>query len=123
MKEKNLGTLRSNMDNLISGLGVFGAFELKGNFTDSTVWDTGKAGDIYSMLNKNSQLQHFFASYLFDLRPFWASTKRLYRGGLNTKHWNTEHKNKMATILFRFLIVPTFGKPNFWLAKNFFTNK
>ena len=44
MKEKNLGTLRSNMDILISGLGVCDAFELKG---DSTVWNTGEAGEIY----------------------------------------------------------------------------
>ena len=49
MEKKNMGALHSNMDILISGMGVFDAFGLKGNFTDSTVWDTGEAGDICSM--------------------------------------------------------------------------
>ena len=34
MREKNLSALHSNMDILISGLGVLVPFELKGNFAD-----------------------------------------------------------------------------------------
>ena len=34
------------MDILISGLEVLMLFELKGNFTDSMVWNTGESGDI-----------------------------------------------------------------------------
>ena len=37
MREKNLSTLRSNMDNLISGLCVFVHFEFEDNLTVSTV--------------------------------------------------------------------------------------
>ena len=40
MKEKNLNILKA-------GLGVEIHFELKGNLTDSTVWNTGETGDIH----------------------------------------------------------------------------
>ena len=46
MKEKNLEALLASMDFLIAGLNVCHVFELKGNFTDSTVWNTREAGDI-----------------------------------------------------------------------------
>ena len=47
MKVENLEVLHANMDVLITGLDVCHAFELKGSFTDSTVWNTGETGDIY----------------------------------------------------------------------------
>ena len=39
--------MSANMDILISGLGVLDTFELKGNFTDSTVCNTGETGDVH----------------------------------------------------------------------------
>ena len=47
MKEKKLGALRSNMDIIISGLGVLVPFEFKDNLADSMVWNTGETGEIY----------------------------------------------------------------------------
>ena len=34
-------------NNLIAGLDTYHVFELKGNLSDSTVWNTGDADDIY----------------------------------------------------------------------------
>ena len=48
MKEKNLDALRSSMDILIDALGVFINFELKGNLTDFTIWNTGETGDMFN---------------------------------------------------------------------------
>ena len=39
------------MDILITALGVLIRFELKDNFTDSTVWNTGETGVIACMTN------------------------------------------------------------------------
>ena len=47
MKEKNLSDLCSSMEILISGLDVFFHFQYKGNFTDSTVQNTGETGDMH----------------------------------------------------------------------------
>ena len=47
MNEKNLESHHANMDILYAGLDVCHVFEWKGNLTDSTVWNTGEAGDIY----------------------------------------------------------------------------
>ena len=48
MKEKNLESYHANMDILYAGLDVCQAFEWKDNLTDSTVWNTGEVGDIYT---------------------------------------------------------------------------
>ena len=45
MKDENLEALHANMDFLITGLDVCHFFELKGNYTDSTVWNPGETGD------------------------------------------------------------------------------
>ena len=50
MKEKNFDTLCSNMNILIAELGVLVSFELKGNLTDFTEWNTGKTVDINAIL-------------------------------------------------------------------------
>ena len=50
MKEKNFDTLCSNMNILIAELGVLVSFELKGNLTDFTEWNTGKIVDINAIL-------------------------------------------------------------------------
>ena len=47
--------ISSSMDISISGLKVLELFELKGNFTDSTVWNTGESGD----MDKVPKLRHF----------------------------------------------------------------
>ena len=46
MREKNLCALHSNIDILISGVGVFVLFEFKDNLTVSAVYHTGETGDI-----------------------------------------------------------------------------
>ena len=45
----NLSALHTNMDILISGLGLFFPIESKDNFTVFTVWNTGESGDIYAI--------------------------------------------------------------------------
>ena len=42
MREKNVRALRSNMDILISRMGMFVPFEFKNNLTVSTVWNAGE---------------------------------------------------------------------------------
>ena len=42
----NLEALCANMGIFIAGLDTYYFFELKGNLSDSTVWNTGEAGDI-----------------------------------------------------------------------------
>ena len=58
MKEKNLNIL-------IAGLGVEIHVELKGNLTDSTVWNTGETGVIVCMKNggKNCQFCPTFITW------------------------------------------------------------
>ena len=51
MKEKNLHALCSSMDILTAGLGVQIRFELKGNVTDSTVWNSRETGGINRLLS------------------------------------------------------------------------
>ena len=46
----SLEALRFNTDMLIAGLDVYHIFELKGNLTDSKVWNTGEAGDMNTAL-------------------------------------------------------------------------
>ena len=55
MREKILGSLRSNMDILISRLDVFILFQFKDNLTDSTVWNTGETGDINTFRRERYQ--------------------------------------------------------------------
>ena len=43
------------MDILIAGKDTYYAFELKGNFPDSTVWNTGEAGDINGCCYQQSE--------------------------------------------------------------------
>ena len=47
MKEGNMEVLHANIDIFTVGLEVCHVFELKGNLTDSTIWNTGETGDIY----------------------------------------------------------------------------
>ena len=47
MREKNSGALHCSMDILKTELNVLAAFELKDNFTDSTVSNTEETGDIH----------------------------------------------------------------------------
>ena len=49
-REKNLSTLHFKMGILISGLGVLVDFELKCNFSDSTVYNTGNSGNMHSVI-------------------------------------------------------------------------
>ena len=46
VREKNMSTLHSNMDILISGLSVFVPVKYKDNITVSMVCNTGETGDI-----------------------------------------------------------------------------
>ena len=46
MRLKNLSALLSNMDIILSGLGVLFPIEFKDNLTVFTIWNAGETGDI-----------------------------------------------------------------------------
>ena len=50
-------TLHTNMDILKVGLDTYYIFELKGNLTDSTVCNTGEAGDINRWFSRRLSYQ------------------------------------------------------------------
>ena len=60
MKENNGNSLCSSKEICIAGLNVLIGFELKSNFTDSTLWNTGETGDIHRQsLVKTFQVNYF----------------------------------------------------------------
>ena len=61
-------SLHANMDILIAGLDIDNVFEQKGNLADSTVWNTGEAGDICNMFKYHST--HNFFSKVCTLSPW-----------------------------------------------------